>query len=387
MATMTHRLRGTSKREEGARRDKNAGRELYHARRGDKLTEAATKKPHHYVRSDKLLPMTWFEQLTGFRESSIDEVHSQLTVDGEYLVSAANGKRVAFGRLEMPSLAELRARVKSIDAGPRKLSFGQVVASAQALHADADNAGAMFQVASQFNLLEMTSPSVTPEAGVGIYENDYTQGPACAISCGAGTIYRNYFVPLSSQLGQSSRRQIDCSEDLGRLLGNEDAKLWKMQNGYLFPSNLGLAQITQRIDDASPDQRDELTGSLRIGVQWNTAVTLPGASHRVSQAYCSALPVAYGNQPTAQWESFARLILEATYEATVCSAIINASQGGVGKLFLTLVGGGVFGNREAWIVDAMALAIRKYRAYPLDVLVVAFRSPLDSIERLKRQLD
>lgn len=331
--------------------------------------------------------MTWFEQLTGFPERSIDEVHSQLTVDGEYLVSSVNGKRLAFGELEMPSLAELRKRVKNLDAGHGRISFGQVVASAQALHAARDNAGAMFQVASQFNLLEMTSPSVTPEAGVGIYENDYTQGPACAISCGAGTIYRNYFVPLSGQLGQSSRLQIDCSEDLGRLLGNEDGKLWKVQNGYLFPSNHGLAQITQRIDGASAEQRDELSGALRIGVQWNTAVTLSGASHRVSQAYCSALPVAYGSQPTAQWESFARLILDATYEATVCAAIINASQGGVGKLFLTLVGGGVFGNREEWIVEAMASAIRKYRAYPLDVFVVAFRSPIGSIERLKRQLD
>ena len=386
MAIMTHRLRKTSKREEGFKAGGDAGRTLYHARCGRKLTEAATKKPHHDVPSDKLLPMTWFEQLTGFPERSIDGVHSQLSVDGEYLVSSANGKRIAFGRLEIPSLAELRARVKNVDAERGRLSFDQVVASAQALHLNPNNAGAMFQVASQFNLLEMTSPSVTPEAGVGIYENDYTQGPACAISCGAGTIYRNYFVPLSGQLGQSSRKQIDCSEDLGRLLGNEDAKLWKMQNGYLLPSNVGLAQVTQRIDDASPDQRDELMGSLRIGVQWNTAVTLPGASHRVSQAYCSALPVAYGNQPTAQWESFARLILDATYEATVCAAIINASQGGVGKLFLTLVGGGVFGNREEWIVDAMASAIRKYQAYPLDVLVVAFRSPIGSIERLKSQL-
>ncbi len=52
----------------------------------------------------------------------------------------------------------------------------------------------MFQVASQFNLLEMISPNVTPDDGIGIYENDPTQGPACAIACGAGTIYRNYLV-------------------------------------------------------------------------------------------------------------------------------------------------------------------------------------------------
>jgi len=37
---------------------------------------------------------------------------------------------------------------------------------------------APFQVASQFNLLEMTGPSVTPEHGVARYAHDPTQGPA-----------------------------------------------------------------------------------------------------------------------------------------------------------------------------------------------------------------
>jgi hypothetical protein len=30
----------------------------------------------------------------------------------------------------------------------------------------------------------MVSPNITPEAGVGIYENDRTQGPACAVAAG-----------------------------------------------------------------------------------------------------------------------------------------------------------------------------------------------------------
>ncbi len=48
--------------------------------------------------------------------------------------------------------------------------------------------GSLFQVASQFNVLEMVSPDVGPEAGVTIYENAHTQGPACAIACPAGTV-------------------------------------------------------------------------------------------------------------------------------------------------------------------------------------------------------
>ena len=48
----------------------------------------------------------------------------------------------------------------------------------------------MFQVASQFNVLEMVSPDVGPEAGVTGYQHDKTQGPACAMSCPAATVFR-----------------------------------------------------------------------------------------------------------------------------------------------------------------------------------------------------
>jgi hypothetical protein len=64
------------------------------------------------------------------------------------------------------------------------------------MHQSPKNAGALFQVASQFNLLEMVLPRVTPEHGVTRYAHDHTQGPACAIAAGAATIYRNYFVPV-----------------------------------------------------------------------------------------------------------------------------------------------------------------------------------------------
>jgi hypothetical protein len=52
-----------------------------------------------------------------------------------------------------------------------------VIADARDLHADPAAAGATFQVASQFNMLEMTSPKIIPEAGVARYELDPTQGP------------------------------------------------------------------------------------------------------------------------------------------------------------------------------------------------------------------
>jgi hypothetical protein len=86
------------------------------------------------------------------------------------------------------------------------------------LHGAPEFAGALFQVASQFNLLEMIGPEVTPEDGVTRYYNDPTQCPACAIAAGAATLYRNYFLPVGGQIGQTRDRQIDCLADVGNAL-------------------------------------------------------------------------------------------------------------------------------------------------------------------------
>src|SRR3954468_13074580 len=65
---------------------------------------------------------------------------------------------------------------------------------------------------------------------------------------------------------------------------------------------------------------------------------------RVSQAFCSALPVAYSQVPSPHWELFGSLVLEAAYEATLWAAVINAQRGVSNVVFLTLLGGGAFGN-------------------------------------------
>ncbi len=62
---------------------------------------------------------------------------------------------------------------------------------------------------------------------------------------------------------------------------------------------------------------------LRIGVHWDVEATdgVTGMGHTVSQAFCSALPVAYTNVPSGPWRGFASLILEAAYEATMWAAV------------------------------------------------------------------
>ncbi len=324
----------------------------------------------------------WFESLTGFREDSPTVVRDNIVIDGSTLLSLKNGQAYVLGRLETPTLKELRERVASLDLQPAQLSLREVIADVQGLHLHEENNGATFQVASQFNLLEMVSPSITPEEGVDIYEDDLTQGPACAIAAGAGTIYRNYFVPVNGQVGQSASNQIDCLADIGAAMGNEDNRLWKMQNGYMMPSRSGLTEISERLENARDDDLDTLRKKLRVGVQWDTQVTLDKSDNVVTQVFCSALPVSYTNLPPSLWGGFARLILEAAYEATLCVALLNSVKTGNNKVYLTLLGGGAFGNDPAWISKAVRRCLGDYQMADLDIAFVSFRSPSKVVEEI-----
>lgn len=304
--------------------------------------------------------MDWFERLTGFVEGDRAQVQSLLHVQGHWLHSSQNGGRWSIGALELPSLAQLRARVRALDAAPYATRVSQVAGDVSALHRSARYAGAVFQVASQFNLLEMVGPHITPDHGVTCYEHDHTQGPACAIAAGAATIYRNYFVALDGGIGQQGARQINTLTELGAALGHERQALWDYRNGYALGSAEGLQRIGQQLAQADAAQRDRLRSLLRVGVQWDVEVTdgVPPPGPRVTQVFCSAMPVAYSDQSAQAWEPLATLVLEAAYEATLLIGVLNrARPTGSDQVLLTRLGGGAFGNERRWIDRAIARAL------------------------------
>ncbi len=314
------------------------------------------------------LGCVWFEALTGFCESDVDDVAAQFNVEGDQITSMTNGRTMRCGAFKAVSLAQLREQLARSSAPSGTLEVREVVANVQQLHVDPANAGALFQVASQFNTLEMVSPTITPEDGIDRYEADRTQGPASAIACGAGTIYRNYLVPLPGQVGQSATNQINCLADLSEELG---AKI-KMRNGYALPETKHLDRIGRTLASTDEPGRDRLMGFLRIGLQSNTEVTLNEAGHFVTQAYCSALPIAYRSLPASSWEPFARLVLDAAYEATIIAALINAEETGNRRAYLTLLGGGAFGNPVSWILAAIERSIALFAHHDLQIGVVSY---------------
>jgi hypothetical protein len=317
------------------------------------------------------MPHDWFSKLTGFREDSYELTRSRLAVEGDELVSTVNGKRYGIGSLSLPTLAKLQMRVEY--PARRRSTVRCVTGDVRAMHADPELERALFQVASQFNLLEMTGPSITPEDGVTRYSSDHTQGPACAIAAGAATIYRNYFAEVDGAFGQTRHRQLDALRHVGAALSAKldrpVADLWTMRNGYALCSDRGLDAITRLLADGGEDVRDELRASLAVGMHFDVEVTdvREGKRRLVSQAFCSALPVAYGRGRLSDWEAFARLILEAAYEATLLAAVDRLSN----IVLLTRVGGGAFGNADAWIDDAIVRALSIVEHAGLDIRLVS----------------
>lgn len=333
--------------------------------------------------------MDWFERITGFAELPYAETQQKLSVEEGRLHSQQTDRTWAVGQLETPSLAELRHRVEQLPlrtGGKTRVSCVQ--ADVRRLHADPVSRGALFQVASQFNLLEMVGPNVTPEHGVSRYANDLTQGPACAIAAGAGTIFRNYLVEVDGQTGQRDAKQIDCLKDVGRALGNVDGSLWQMRNGYALCTGSALAAIDARLRDMTVDQVNALRGQLRIGLQWNVEVTdSDDPKQLISQAYCSALPVNYTSVPRPKWQGFATLVLEATYEATLLAGLLNALSGGCRTAYLTRVGGGAFGNDLAWINHAIERSVRLVQHFDLDIRLVCHGAIPADLQALAEKLN
>jgi hypothetical protein len=146
---------------------------------------------------------------------------------------------------------------------------------------------------------------------------------------------------MGGQFGQTVQRQLDGLADVGAELSARLVRpvtdLWEWRNGYALCTRQGLNLIADHLRAIGPRLADALAGKLRVGIHRDVEVTdapvTPGPV--VSQAFCSALPVAYGRVPQQHWAAFAQLVLNAAYEATMLEAVINARRGKANIVLLT----------------------------------------------------
>jgi len=102
--------------------------------------------------------MDWFERLTGFREESYEATRAKLRVESGLLHSLVNGESYGVGEFELASLRTLRERAAAVTGMSGRLKVSVVTGDVRQMHQAPECAGALIQVASQFNVLEMTGP-------------------------------------------------------------------------------------------------------------------------------------------------------------------------------------------------------------------------------------
>lgn len=77
-------------------------------------------------------------------------------------------------------------------------------------------------------------------------------------------------------------------------------------------------------------------------------------------------------------------MLEAAYEATFCAAALNSIRTLNRRVFLTLLGGGAFGNESDWILAAIERSLNLFSQISLEVAIVSYRTSNPEIRRLLR---
>jgi hypothetical protein len=273
---------------------------------------------------------------------------------------------------------------------------------------------ATFQGASQFNCLEFASAHGSPENGVTCYAMDKTQGPCCAVTCSPGTVVRNYFAfdkhktrteafdflkpdaqcegmtiaeNLEPNEPQMKNRQLNCLDQIDTLLQNNNTKYFTVKNGYTDSTNAKLIEFNKFMDE-TPGILEKMANEFHSGIQFDTEVVAPNfgnnivfsedPAHKilVTQVYNSAISVSYSNASVFKWEKFAQFILDCAYEFSFYVGVLNAlkhnGKDGSKKLYLTKLGGGVFGNQDEWIIKSIRKALKKFKTVGLEVYIVNY---------------
>lgn len=231
------------------------------------------------------------------------------------------------------------------------------------LQADPLNKNALFQVASNFDCLEAC---MGKKGTVSFYTKCNAQGEIASLSALPGLIDRLYLQPSAN------------------LLKNFCEKYTFTYSGGGFPE---LDEtVLQKFTHLSETDIKDLASLLQVGVQQDIAVLFGKRDpvkksiqtvtpcNRIHQVFTAALDPYNNPSDTPEFENLARIFLHAAYKGTLDVARSLK----VKKIYLTLVGGGVFQNKLTWIAQALTASLEDFNSYPqedpLEIILIIYDS-------------
>lgn len=333
--------------------------------------------------SNTLRPRSAFvEDILGVKESEFranDELVRRAWKNPGFIENLKTGQRYKSGVLSTPSVGQLQ-EVKPIRGGEPsgKLQVLRGVhdltkVDVGRLQAQPENKNAVFQVASNFNALElMNMYDERAMTEVGFYINDYTQGPFASISAAPGLLMRHYYPFCHPDRPVGEWRQIFQGKQI-ELLGDTP---FQVVNGYLNLKEEDLSLELPKADVKVCSHREvQVTFG---GVEGSEHAVVTDPSQTVDQVFTATGDLMGTNrmlfrENPDKVSGIIRNILMAAYEGTIRCAI----QGRRKRVYLTLIGGGVFANPAEWIVEAILAQIPLIVESGLDVMVNTYRGMPD----------
>ena len=330
--------------------------------------------------------MDFFIGTFGFRESR-DSVYSNIEVnktdEGNIVYDKVNGKKWNSGIFQVLNFDQIPKHPKRgggklhIIRGNGSKAANFYLVDVLSSQGHPSNDGATYLAASNFNALEFVSSGQTAANGISGYPYDRTQGPYCAIACGPSILYRNYFVsvPGSRSIGQFSK-EINLLEDTPIKVVHGYAKISKSDSKDLQKSGFDFTNLSKY--KVASHKNCQVTMTQKDGqfvaVEPENGKQPQIAHHVYAAAFNLNGDVCVDNFTIKITES----LIYAQYRNTILCAWDNSIQypgrEGSNKLYLTILGGGVFGNPIELICEQIVKCKDLIVDSGLDVYVVCFNN-------------
>lgn len=294
-----------------------------------------------------------------------------------------------FSCLPLEFLVNYQTKTQLKDLTERRITY-DVIINDIVLLINNSNSTDVFQAASQFNLLEMTNETVSPEAGISDYPTYNSQGPRVAIASPIGTFFRNYLIDrvYSNEefkgSPQTKNNQFNTLDLLLKYFKFIEVNTNPTQGQYLYKNGYCFINPTQEQSNQAQQNQHMFEHCVNVGVQWNSPLLID-YDKKVCQVYCSGLPFSgyarrYGlNLDSDGYEDrikpFAVGILKVAFKCTLQVAVNKLDlleDDSRINVYLTAVGDEEFRNPIEWVAEALIDALNDYKQYPLNVIMVAF---------------
>lgn len=329
------------------------------------------------------MPTNWFEQQFQIKEDKdFNKIHDKISLikdekatfpdDFNLLITDGRlrGKKFKVGRFELiknKSLAEDLVKLNKDIGNEDQLTFSAVTGDVKELILKPENEGSVFQVSSRLNCLERSEKFNDTITQIGYYEKLRTQGAVCSIACPAGTVFRNYFLcnginkysTIKNYAGQRT------AEKNVNLIDEQQVLHLEIKNGISgkFVEHRYMYETSKTIEE----KKTSIIENIKVGILWN-ATTRSELETDVCQVFCGALNC---KDASTEIKKYATYVMQGIYEATFRVAALKCIESRARiKLFLTRVGSRELENSYESIEEAVALALTKFKKYPIDVQMV-----------------